>query len=34
MPAVRSVLKAAALTYFAGALADSIRLWLLMRYFR
>lgn len=34
MPAVRSVLKAAALTYFAAALADSIRLWMLLRYLR
>lgn len=34
VPAIRSVLRAAALTYFAGALADSIRLWQLLRYIR
>jgi Zn-dependent membrane protease YugP len=34
IPAIREVLRAAALTYFAGALADSIRLWQLFRYIR
>lgn len=34
LPAARQVLRAAALTYFAGALADSIRLWQLLRYIR
>lgn len=34
LPAVRQILQAAALTYFAAALADSIRLWQLLRYIR
>ncbi len=34
IPAVRQVLKAAALTYFAGALADILRLWTWLRVLR
>lgn len=34
IPAVEQVLKAAALTYFAGALADILRLWTWLRIFR
>ena len=34
IPAVTSILRAAALTYFAAALADSIRLWRLLRFIR
>ena len=34
IPAVKKILRAAALTYLAGALADSIRLWLLLRFLR
>lgn len=34
IPAVEQVLKAAALTYFAGALADILRLWTWLRVFR
>ncbi len=34
VPAVRQVLKAAALTYFAGALADTVSLWRWLQVFR
>ncbi|UHQ55250.1 MULTISPECIES: zinc metallopeptidase [Microbulbifer] len=34
MPAVRSVLKAAALTYFAGALTEMLSLWRWLRFIR
>lgn len=34
LPAIRSVLKAAALTYFAGALAEILSLWRWLRFIR
>ncbi|WP_237058625.1 zinc metallopeptidase [Microbulbifer sediminum] len=34
LPAIRSVLKAAALTYFAGALAELLSLWRWLRFLR